>query len=101
MEYVGDRLNLFFILILILAPACASFETLVTKKEFNEYKSLNELEHTEIRSGFLFDREDIRKTNEDIKGIYKELDNLNTLYMQLDMDMIDYLWHKNNVIQVR
>ena len=87
--------------LLVVTSGCASFEALVTKKEFNEYKSLNELEHINLQNGFLFDREEIRKTNEDIKGIYKELDNLNTIYMQLDQDMIDYLWHKNNVIQVR
>ena len=85
----------------ILATGCASFETLVTKKEFNEYKSLNELEHINLENGFLFDREDIEKNKKNIKGIYTELDNLTTLYMQLDMDMIDYLWHKNNVIPVR
>ncbi len=96
-------------------PACASNDSYVTKNELNDYKTeqnnrFDLVESVAINNTkTIVDNKILIENNNiiidqnfgDIDFIYNELSVLTSGYNKLDADMIDYIMHDGDVIQVR
>ncbi len=96
-------------------PACASNDSYVTKNELSDYKTeqnnrfdlaeraslINIKSIDENRTLIENNNLIIEQNYGDIDFIYSELSVLTSGYNKLDADMIDYIMHDGDVIQVR
>ncbi len=107
---MGDRLNLFYIFVLIFTiSGCSVYGPWVNKKSFEEYKTLHSFEHLNVNNGILFNEDKIdtykeaseRAAEATNKKYEKELAELTSFYFMLDEDMIDYLWYKDKIFRIR
>ena len=104
------------LILLLFLSGCSVYGPWVKEKDFDDYKTLHTFEHINLNNGILFNEEKLEAHKDNFnkyisvsriaaeetnKKFEKELADLTSFYLQLDRDIIDYIWHDDKIIEVR